>query len=121
MSSLLAGLASLAAGLTAALALRKLGADVDLYEAAPEIGEVGAGITLAPNAMHGLAYVGVEDAIVRAGIEPSKQWVSHWQDGRILNEVVRSGTREEYGAPYVYIHRADLQLGLLDFLLGEVR
>lgn len=101
------------AGLTAALALRKHGADVDLYEAAPELGELGAGITLAPNAMHGLAYVGVEDAIVRAGIEPSKQWVSHWQDGRVLNEVVRAGTREEYGAPYVYIHRADLQQILL--------
>lgn len=38
------------AGLAGALALRKNGADVSLVEAAPEFGEVGAGLQLAPNA-----------------------------------------------------------------------
>ena len=97
------------AGLTAALALRRQGRDVDLFEAAPEFGEVGAGITLAPNAMHGLAHVGVEEAIVSAGIEPGKQWVSHWRHGETIMAFERGSTREQYGAPYVYIHRADLQ------------
>lgn len=97
------------AGLTAALALRKLGRDVDLFEAAPQLREVGAGITLAPNAMHGLEHVGVADEIARSGIEPGKQWVAHWRTGATLREVERADTRERYGAAYVYIHRADLQ------------
>ncbi|MFT7286142.1 MAG: salicylate hydroxylase [Halieaceae bacterium] len=97
------------AGLTLALALRKKGFEVDLYEAVAELRKVGAGITLAPNAMHGMQFVGVADAIADAGVEPVKQHVSHWQHGDTLNEFVRADSRERYGAAYVYIHRADLQ------------
>lgn len=96
------------AGLSVALALKKNGYAVDLFEAAAELREVGAGITLGPNAMHGLAYLGVADQIVQAGTEPSSQTISHWQDGRELLEMPRAESREQYGAPYVYIHRADL-------------
>lgn len=102
------------AGLTTALALRAEGFDVDVYEAAAKPREVGAGITLAPNAMRGLRYVGVEDEIVSAGIEPGMQYISHWQDGRTLVEIDRSGTREQYQVPYIYIHRADLQSLMFD-------
>lgn len=105
------------AGLTAAIALRKLGRDVDLYEAAAELAEVGAGITLAPNAMRGMDYIGVADAIVEAGIEPAIQRISHWESGGALLEADRSGSREQYGVPYVYIHRADLQ----DILFAAAR
>jgi salicylate hydroxylase len=97
------------AGLTTALALRRAGKEVSLFESVAELGEVGAGITLAPNAMRGLDYVGVGDTIAEVGVEPGLQQISHWQDGRPLLAVERSSTREVYGVPYVYIHRADLQ------------
>ena len=96
------------AGLTAALALARRGYGVRLYEAAAQWGEVGAGITLAPNAMRGLDHVGVGEAVVRAGSEPRQQTIAHWRDGRALLSFDRSGVREKYGSAYVYIHRADL-------------
>ena len=96
------------AGLTAVIALAKAGHNVHLFEAAPAWGDVGAGITLAPNAMRGLDYVGVGEEVVRAGIEPTTQHISHWQSGETLLTVDRSKTQQQYNAAYVYIHRADL-------------
>jgi len=96
------------AGLTAVLALAKAGHQVSLFEAAPAWGDVGAGITLAPNAMRGLDYVGVGQEIAAAGLEPTTQAIGHWQTGKTLLSVDRSKTRDTYNAAYVYIHRADL-------------
>ncbi len=96
------------AGLTAMLALLDRGHQVTLYEAAPAWGDIGAGITLSPNAMRGLDAVGVGEQVFETGMEPVTQHISHWQDGRLLLEVDRSKTFETYKAHYVYIHRADL-------------
>ncbi|MBX2859318.1 MAG: FAD-dependent monooxygenase [Cellvibrionaceae bacterium] len=106
------------AGLTAALALAKHGYKLSLYEAAPAWGEVGAGITLAPNAMCGLNYIGVGEKISAAGIEPTSQHIAHWLDARLILEVDRRNTRQQYGAAYVYIHRADLHQILVDAAQG---
>ena len=95
-------------GLTAALSLAGEGHRVQVYEAAPEWGEVGAGITLSPNAMRGLDFVGVGAEVLVLGTEPDTQVISHWQDGRALLTVDRRGTSDKYGSAYVYIHRADL-------------
>lgn len=102
------------AGLTAAIAMAKSGQKVSLYEAAPAWGEVGAGITLAPNAMCGLDYIGVGDAIVKTGVEPTTQNIDHWQTGDTLLAVDRTKTRADYKSAYVYIHRADLHTILVN-------
>ncbi len=102
------------AGLTSVLALAKQGHKVSLYEAAPAWADIGAGITLAPNAMRGLDYVGVGKDIAETGMEPSKQEISHWQSNNVLVNVNREGTAEKYGAGYVYIHRADLHSILVE-------
>lgn len=95
-------------GLTAAIALRHQGFAVTLLEAAPAFAEIGAGVTLSPNAMRGFDYIGLGETIAIAGVEPSRQRIQHWQDGRVLHAIDRSSTREKYGASYVYVHRADL-------------
>jgi salicylate hydroxylase len=95
-------------GLTAAAALGQAGFDVTLLEAAPAFAEIGAGVTLSPNAMRGLDHIGVAAAVAAAGVEPSRQRIQHWANGRTLHTIDRSGTRARYGAPYIYIHRADL-------------
>lgn len=95
-------------GLCAATALAQRGFRVTLFEAAPAWAEVGAGITLASNAMRGLDHIGVGEAVVRAGYEPERQAISHWRDGRVLMHIDRADSRERYGAAYVCIHRADL-------------
>jgi salicylate hydroxylase len=52
-------------GLTAALALRSAGADVEVYEQAPQLGEVGAGVALAPAGMRVLERLGVAEPVTR--------------------------------------------------------
>lgn len=96
------------AGMTAAAALAQRGFEVTLLESAPQLGEIGAGVTLSPNAMKGLDFLGVSEAVAEAGVEPTRQRIQHWEDGRTLLEVDRTGQRAKYGAPYVTIHRADL-------------
>lgn len=96
------------AGMTAVTALAQQGFQVTLLEAARELGEIGAGVTLSPNAMKGLDFIGVSEHVAAAGVEPVKQRIQHWEDGRTLVEMDRSTQRQKYGAPYVTIHRADL-------------
>src|SRR5262245_66458540 len=51
------------AGLSAAIGLRRVGIEVTLYERAPELREVGAGISLWANAIRALDYLGAGDAV----------------------------------------------------------
>lgn len=50
-------------GATAGCALTRAGLEVLVYEAAPELREIGAGVALHPNAMRVLKMIGVEDAV----------------------------------------------------------
>ncbi len=105
------------AGMTAAAALAQEGFKVTLLESAREFGEIGAGVTLSPNAMKGLDFIGACEEAASAGVEPSRQRIQHWQDGRTIVAKDRSDQRDKYGAPYVTIHRADLH----EVLLGAAR
>jgi len=92
-------------GLTAALALQKLGFKVKVYEQAPALGEVGAGLTISPNA-------------TRALDKPSSGALVHYRTGDVLTKTQRDGSfLEQYGAEYYQIHRADLH----DVLVAAVR
>ena len=83
-------------GLTAAIALLRAGNRVTVFEAARDFGEVGAGVTLAPNAMLGYQALELGAAIEEKGISPHRQVVRHWQDGRVLKTLDRGdGMREE--------------------------
>ncbi len=104
-------------GLTAAIALARAGHAVEVLEQAPALGEIGAGVTLAPNAMRVYHHLGLAEAITAAGVEPARQRVQHWADGRDLVAFERGQkVRDLYGAPYVYIHRADLHAILIEAL-----
>lgn len=105
-------------GMTASVALAQAGFPVTLLEAAPAFGDIGAGVTLSPNAMKGLDHIGVCEAVASAGVEPTRQRIQHWQDGRTLVPMERASAREKYGAPYVTIHRADLHSVLVDAALA---
>jgi salicylate hydroxylase len=100
-------------GMTAATALAQAGFPVTLLEAARAFGDIGAGVTLSPNAMRGLDHIGICEDVAAAGVEPTRQRIQHWQDGHTIVPVERASSRERYGAPYVTIHRADLHAELL--------
>ncbi|HCB59042.1 MAG TPA: 3-hydroxybenzoate 6-hydroxylase, partial [Arthrobacter bacterium] len=58
------------AGLAGALALRENGAEVTLVERAPEFGEVGAGLQMAPNASRVLKRWGLLEKALEIGVQP---------------------------------------------------
>ena len=57
-------------GLAAASCLMKAGHDVEVYEQAPQLSEVGAGIQISANAMHVLRDLGLEEAVLDIGVKP---------------------------------------------------
>ena len=96
-------------GLTAAVALRQAGFEVDTYEQAPELTEVGGGINMAPNATRVLRRLGLGEGLDREGVRPLRTHQRRWLDGRTLQSAPLNPLCEElYGAPHMTIHRADL-------------
>jgi salicylate hydroxylase len=59
------------AGMTASAALAQQGFKVTLLESAPQFGEIGAGLTLTPNAMKGLDFIGICEEAAAVGVELS--------------------------------------------------
>lgn len=102
-------------GLTAAIILAQNGASVDLFEQTQEFTEVGAGLQLSPNAMHIQAEIGTHDAIKAAGFQPEFAALRNYKSGKIyLKTPLKTKGENRYGAPYIHIHRADLQSILVD-------
>ena len=96
-------------GLTAALALRRAGFEVDVYEQAPELTQIGGGINMGPNAVRILRRLGLAAGLDREGVRPLFTHQRRWQDGRTLQRARLNPLCEElYGAPHITIHRADL-------------
>jgi salicylate hydroxylase len=96
-------------GLTAALGLRQAGFQVDVYEQASELTQIGGGINMGPNAVRILRRLGLAAGLEREGVRPLFTHQRRWQDGRTLQRVPLNPLCEElYGAPHITIHRADL-------------
>ena len=103
------------AGLAGALALRENGADVTLVEVAPEFGEVGAGLQMAPNATRTLKRWGLLEKALEIGVQPKHLVFRDAVSGEELTRQTLGGDFEQrYGAPYVVIHRSDLHRILLE-------
>jgi len=100
-------------GLTAALALRQAGLDVRVFEQAPALGEIGAGIQISPNATRILHRLGLAEALAVRGVRPIAVHQRRWDDGRTLLRVALGAEVEAaFGAPYYHFHRADLLAAL---------
>ena len=96
-------------GLTAALALRQTGFEVDVYEQASELTQIGGGINMGPNAVRILRRLGLAAGLDREGVRPLFTHQRRWQDGRTLQRAPLNPLCEElYGSPHITIHRADL-------------
>lgn len=96
-------------GLTAAICLERHGWQVDVFEAATEIAEVGAGLQLSPNAMKVLRQVGLDERVIGAGFQPEALELRLGRSGQqVFSIPVADKASALWGAPYVHIHRADL-------------
>ena len=102
-------------GFAAALALAKRGFKIKVLEQAPEIGEIGAGIQLGPNAFNAFDALGIGDR-ARARAVYTDYMVMHdaldeYQVGRIETD---EHFIQRFGNPYAVIHRADIHGSLVE-------
>lgn len=105
-------------GMAAAIALHRRGHDVQVWERAAAVGEVGSGLTLWPNGLRALDAIGV-GAQVRSRAMADTEGGIRARSGRWLTRTDTEKVADRYG-PVVAIHRADL-FDILRTALGEDR
>ena len=107
-------------GLTAALALLKAGFNVEIYEQAPELAEIGAGFQMSANGMRVLYALGLGEAIEAIAWQPSGKEIRIWNTGqtwKLFDLGAESVAR--YGYPYLMFHRGDLHRILVEAVRAE--
>lgn len=100
-------------GLCAALALLKMGCDVEVYEQAAELREVGAGLQLSANGTHVFYALGIGEALKAHSCEAQGKEIRIWNTGETwkLFDLGKVSV-ERYGYPYFTVYRPDV-LGVL--------
>jgi 5-methylphenazine-1-carboxylate 1-monooxygenase len=106
------------AGLALALHLHSRGLACEVFEAVPEVRELGVGITLLPHAMRELAALGLQAAIEAAGIE-NLESAFYNRYGQFIYKELR-GRHAGYSLPEIGIHRGKLHRILLEAALERI-
>jgi salicylate hydroxylase len=104
-------------GLVAALALLQRGIDVDVYEQAPELRELGAGLQISANGTRVLIALGLRDQLEPIACVPEGKQVRLYNTGqtwKLFDLGETSASR--YGAPYWMVHRGDIHTILIKAL-----
>jgi 2-polyprenyl-6-methoxyphenol hydroxylase-like FAD-dependent oxidoreductase len=94
------------AGLALALGLHKRGIASRVYEIAPEVKELGVGITILPHGMRELTALGLQDQLVAAGVVNTQSAFFN-RFGQLIYKEPR-GRYAGYSYPEVGIHRGRL-------------
>ena len=90
-----------------------------IYEKASTLEEFGAGVQLTPNATHILSRLGVLDRVLPLASRPQTVLVLRGSDNIELTRMPLDDAERRWGAPYLVIHRADLQRALVDAVRGQ--
>ena len=102
-------------GLAAALALVRQGFRVTVLEQAAEIGEIGAGIQLGPNAFHAFDALGVGDKTRARAVFTDEMVMHDALDESVVGRIpTGEAFRQRFGNPYAVIHRVDIHRSLLE-------
>jgi 2-polyprenyl-6-methoxyphenol hydroxylase-like FAD-dependent oxidoreductase len=95
-------------GLTAAVALARRGLAAEVYEQAPALEEVGAGVGLWPNAMAAFEPIGLSGKVTQLAVPFDRQGIRQ-PDGTWLTYIPEGLMVKRWGAGFVIVHRAELQ------------
>ena len=102
-------------GLTAALALMRHGIDVEVYEQSTELKEIGAGVQISANGTRVLDALGLEAALGRVQVIPSRRELRHWRTGETWHWFeLGEASVQRNGARHMLLHRGDLHNVLAD-------
>ncbi|MQA16031.1 MAG: alpha/beta hydrolase fold domain-containing protein [Pseudonocardiaceae bacterium] len=100
-------------GMAAALALLGEGVEVEVYEAAPELEEIGAGLQISSNAARSLQRLGLGDDLERVGVAAEAIDMRDLRTNELLHHTpLGEAAAQRYGAGFYQVHRPDL-LGML--------
>jgi 5-methylphenazine-1-carboxylate 1-monooxygenase len=105
-------------GLTLALALHQRGIPCRVYESAPEVRQLGVGITLLPHAMREMAALGLAETLTRRGIENRESCFFN-RFGQLIYTEAR-GRFAGYPYPEVGLHRGRVHLTLWDAAVSRL-
>jgi salicylate hydroxylase len=95
-------------GLAAAIALRRMGFEVQVYEQAFELGEFGAGINISPNSVKYFDAMGLAEKLYAVASEPIGLSWRDWSADDIQYSLPFGDFEKRYGAKYYVVHRSDL-------------
>ena len=107
-------------GLAAAIALRRQGFEVQVYEQAPELAEFGAGINLSPNSVKVFQALDLAEKLHAIGTEPIGLTWRDWGSDTIHNRLPFVDFEKRYGAKYYVTHRSDLHRLLSEALPQDI-
>lgn len=101
-------------GLSAAISCALGGHHVTVLEGARQLAEIGAGLQITPNASRLFQQWGIDQILEPKAAEPTLLAVHRYSDGKILalQENFDQKIRKRYGAPFLDLHRVDLQRAL---------
>jgi len=106
-------------GLCAALALIRHGVEVAVYEQAPELKELGAGVQISSNGTRVLYALGLGPQIEKVGVVVAGKEIRLWSTGQTWKLFdLGAVSVERYGFPYMMFHRGDLHGALLAAIRG---
>jgi len=109
-------------GLACALALSRRGLAVKVMEQSAQIGEIGAGIQLGPNAFSAFDALGVgESARSRAVYTERILMMDAVDESEVVKMPLGEPFRRRFGNPYAVTHRADMHLSLLEGVQASER
>ncbi len=98
-------------GLTLAAGLQRRGVDAHVYERAPALAEVGAGLTLWANALYALDKLGLREHLPPIRERNLEGAIRDWR-GRVLMAASAGELNDRYGEANIAVHRAELQQSL---------
>ncbi len=102
-------------GLAAALALTRRGLSVKVLEQAPQLGEIGAGIQLGPNAFAAFDALGIGPKARSRAVYTDEMVMHDAMDETLVGRIpTGEAFRQRFGNPYAVIHRADVHMSLLE-------
>lgn len=102
-------------GLAAALALARQGFSVKVLEQAPQLGEIGAGIQLGPNAFAAFDALGIGENARGRAVYTDEMVMHDALDETLVGRIPTGAAfRQRFGNPYAVIHRADVHMSLLE-------
>jgi 2-polyprenyl-6-methoxyphenol hydroxylase-like FAD-dependent oxidoreductase len=109
-------------GLAAALALTRRGLSVKVLEQAPQLGEIGAGIQLGPNAFAAFDALGIGETARSRAVYTDEMVMHDALDETLVGRIpTGEAFRARFGNPYAVIHRADIHMSLLEAAMASDR